>query len=89
MGIKIKIPEWLKIAADNALIDSSDMYPVFGYKSQNSFAASYSKRLGNIPNHAEIREYKTYRGRVVEKFLWRAKDVRDFIKNLERNNENK
>jgi len=89
MGIKIKIPEWLKFAADDALVDSNDMYPVFGYKSQNSFTTQYAKRLGNIPKHSRVIEYKTYRGRVVEKFLWRAKDVRDFIKNLERNNENK
>ena len=83
----IKIPEWLKIAADNGVIDSNDMAGIFGYKSQSSFCSTYNKRPKNIPAHWKVIEYKTYRGSVVEKFIWKVKDVRDFIKNLENNNE--
>ena len=83
----IKLPEWLQIAADDAKINYSDMAKIFGYKNKQSFTSRYALRPNDIPRHNETVEYKTQKGGIAIKHLWKVKDVRDFIKNLEKSDE--
>ena len=51
----IKIPEWLKIAADNGVIDSNDMrWKNLQFKLQNCYTMQYEPKILNSSQDAVV-----------------------------------
>jgi len=75
MKHKPKIPEYFKDLPDDAILNSSDVAKIFGYKNT---AQAYKD--GKIPKPDE-KKYSSTRDSFLPRNFWKVKTIREWIEN--------